>query len=52
MIKHAIMIMIFTGAILSVFLGGIVGGAVGMSGAAMVIHWVMDGVDGDNFRNK
>ena len=52
MIKHAIMIAIFTGAILSVFLGGIVGGAVGISGVSMVLHWAMDGVEGDNFRSK
>lgn len=52
MIKRIILISIFTCSLLGIFISGIVGGALGMSGAAMALHWVMDGVDGDNFRNK
>lgn len=51
-IKHTIMITVITCTIVGIFITGIVGGAVGISGVSMVLHWVMDGVEGDNFRSK
>jgi hypothetical protein len=41
-IKHAIMISVITGAIICGAITAIVGGALGMSATATVIHYIMD----------